>query len=295
MAISYDYYRIFYYVAKYKNFTQAANALMNNQPNISRSISNLEHELGCRLFVRSNRGVTLTPEGEKLYTRVAVAHRQLQAAEAELAKERSLQSGMISVGVSETALHVLLLSRIQEFHKAYPGIRIRISSVSTPQAITTLKSGLVDFAVVTTPTKIIRPLEEILLRQYQEVLIGGPRFKELQNRTLSLKELASHPLILMNSQSNTHDFYMRFFLEHGMTLQPEIEASSVDQIFPMIKNDLGLGFLPEDMIREAVREGEVFPLKLEYQIPKRSICLIRDTDRPMSISATELIKLLKKS
>ena len=99
----------------------------------------------------------------------------------------------------------------------------------------------------------------------------------------------------MNSQSNTHDFYMRFFLEHGMTLQPEIEASSVDQIFPMIKNDLGLGFLPEDMIREAVREGEVFPLKLEYQIPKRSICLIRDTDRPMSISATELIKLLKKS
>lgn len=295
MAISYDYYRIFYYVAKYKNFTQAANALMNNQPNISRSISNLEHELGCRLFVRSNRGVTLTPEGEKLYTRVAVAHRQLQAAEAELAKERSLQSGMISVGVSETALHVLLLSRIQEFHKAYPGIRIRISSVSTPQAITTLKSGLVDFAVVTTPTKIIRPLEEILLRQYQEVLIGGPRFKELQNRTLYLKELASYPLILMNSQSNTHDFYMRFFLEHGMTLQPEIEASSVDQIFPMIKNDLGLGFLPEDMIREAVREGEVFPLKLEYQIPKRSICLIRDTDRPMSISATELIKLLKKS
>lgn len=295
MAISYDYYRIFYYVAKYKNFTQAANALMNNQPNISRSISNLEHELGCRLFVRSNRGVTLTPEGEKLYTRVAVAHRQLQAAEAELAKERSLQSGMISVGVSETALHVLLLSRIQEFHKAYPGIRIRISSVSTPQAITTLKSGLVDFAVVTTPTKIIRPLEEILLRQYQEVLIGGPRFKELQNRTLFLKELASYPLILMNSQSNTHDFYMRFFLEHGMTLQPEIEASSVDQIFPMIKNDLGLGFLPEDMIREAVREGEVFPLKLEYQIPKRSICLIRDTDRPMSISATELIKLLKKS
>ena len=295
MAISYDYYRIFYYVAKYKNFTQAANALMNNQPNISRSISNLEHELGCRLFVRSNRGVTLTPEGEKLYTRVAVAHRQLQAAEAELAKERSLQSGMISVGVSETALHVLLLSRIQEFHKAYPGIRIRISSVSTPQAITTLKSGLVDFAVVTTPTKIIRPLEEILLRQYQEVLIGGPRFKELQNRTLSLKELASYPLILMNSQSNTHDFYMRFFLEHGMTLQPEIEASSVDQIFPMIKNDLGLGFLPEDMIREAVREGEVFPLKLEYQIPKRSICLIRDTDRPMSISATALIKLLKKS
>ena len=69
----------------------------------------------------------------------------------------------------------------------------------------------------------------------------------------------------------------------------------MDQIFPMIKNDLGLGFLPEDMIREAVREGEVFPLKLEYKIPMRSVCLIRDADRPMSISATELVKLLRSS
>ena len=45
MYISYDYYRIFYYVAKYGNFTQAAQALMNNQPNITRTIKNLEAEL----------------------------------------------------------------------------------------------------------------------------------------------------------------------------------------------------------------------------------------------------------
>ncbi len=295
MAISYDYYRIFYYVAKYKNFTQAANALMNNQPNVSRSISNLEHELGCRLFLRSNRGVTLTPEGEKLYSRVAAAHRQLQAAEAELAGERSLQSGTISIGVSETALHVLLLAKLQIFHKLYPGIRIRISSVATPQAVSALRSGLVDFAVVTTPTKIVRPLKELPLMEYQEVLIGGPRFKELANHTLALKELSSYPLIFMNSHSNTHDFFMRFFLDHGVAVHPDIEASSVDQIFPMIKNDLGLGFLPEEMTREAVQKGEVFPLRLEYEIPRRTICLVKDTGRPVSISANELIKLLKTS
>ena len=46
---------------------------------------------------------------------------------------------MISVGVSETALHVLLLSRIQEFHKAYPGIRIRISSENAEKTSITLR------------------------------------------------------------------------------------------------------------------------------------------------------------
>ena len=79
MNINYDYYRIFYYVAKYGNFTQAANILLNNQPNITRSIKKLENELGCTLFVRSNRGATLTPEGEKLFAHVSVAVEQLRA------------------------------------------------------------------------------------------------------------------------------------------------------------------------------------------------------------------------
>ena len=70
---NYDYYRIFYYVAQYQSFTKAAEMLRNNQPNITRYINNLESELGCKLFIRSNRGVKLTPEGENLFEHVAIA------------------------------------------------------------------------------------------------------------------------------------------------------------------------------------------------------------------------------
>ena len=70
MPINYDYYRIFYVVAQCRSFTRAAEVLKNNQPNITRCMKNLEQELGCRLFLRSNRGVTLTPEGQRLYRRV---------------------------------------------------------------------------------------------------------------------------------------------------------------------------------------------------------------------------------
>ena len=100
MFVSYDYYRIFYNVAKYGSFTAAAEALMGNQPNITRAVKNLESELGCTLFVRSNKGVRLTPEGEKLYARVAVAVENLQAAENELALDRSMESGIVSIGVT---------------------------------------------------------------------------------------------------------------------------------------------------------------------------------------------------
>lgn len=50
MNINYDYYRIFYFVAKYGNISQAAKLLLNNQPNLTRTIKNLESELGCPLF-----------------------------------------------------------------------------------------------------------------------------------------------------------------------------------------------------------------------------------------------------
>ena len=198
MNITYDYYRIFYFVAKYQSFTKAASILLSNEPNISRSIRNLEHEFGVSLFIRSNRGVTLTPEGQKLYTRVAAAHHQLSSAEAELADAKSLTSGTITLGVSEAALQILLLPKLREFHQKFPEIKIHISSVTTPQAVSSLKSGLVDLAIVTSPTGVTRPLKEIPLRPIREVLIGGPRFASLSGTPKTLKELADYPFILLN-------------------------------------------------------------------------------------------------
>lgn len=191
MNISYDYYRIFYFVAKHQSFTRAAAILMNNEPNISRAIKNLEHALGCTLFIRSNRGVTLTPEGQKLYTRVAAAHHQLLSAESELADAKSLTSGTISLGVSETALQLMMLPKIRAFHQKFPDIKIHISSVTTPQAISSLKNGLVDLAIVTSPTGIARPLHETILAPLPEILIGDAlrTFPEIRSHLSRLQNI----------------------------------------------------------------------------------------------------------
>ena len=79
-----DYYRIFYYVAQYKSFSKAADVMGNNQPNITRCMNILENELGCKLFIRSNRGVQLTIEGERLFEHVSIAIEQLVSGENEL-------------------------------------------------------------------------------------------------------------------------------------------------------------------------------------------------------------------
>ena len=72
-----DYYRIFYYVARYKSFSNAAEMLGSNQPNITRCMNILENELDCKLLIRSHKGIQLTTEGEHLFRHVAIAIEQL--------------------------------------------------------------------------------------------------------------------------------------------------------------------------------------------------------------------------
>ena len=109
MLVSYEYYRFFYEVARCGSFTRAANALHSSQPNVTRTVRRLEAALGCRLFERSNRGVQLTPEGERLCARVAVACEQLEAGESDLLSAARLQGGTVFLGATETALRGFLI------------------------------------------------------------------------------------------------------------------------------------------------------------------------------------------
>lgn len=91
-----------------KSFSKAAEILGNNQPNLSRCMNLLESELGCKLLVRTNRGVSLTPEGQRLFEHVAIANEQLMLGEQEILKDKSLESGLVTIGASETALRLFL-------------------------------------------------------------------------------------------------------------------------------------------------------------------------------------------
>lgn len=188
----------------------------------------------------------LTPEGERLYTRVSVAVQQLQTAEEELSESVGLEHGSVSIGASETALNIYLLDRLHKFHLEYPGVRLKLCNDSTPEAIRSVRSGEIDFAVVTTPVKVEVPLKEIRLRSFQEILVGGKTFTALASQELSLKDLKDYPLISLGRETTTYHFYEKLFLEHGAELVPDTEAATTDQVLPLVKNELGLAFLPEE-------------------------------------------------
>ena len=292
MNINYDNYRIFYYVAKYGNVTQAANVLCSSQPNVTRAIKNLESQLGLILFVRSNKGMSLTPEGERLYDHVAVAVEQLQLGESELSRDRSLESGIVTVGATETGLRGAVLPTLKRFRKNYPGIRIRIVNYSTPQAIAALNNGAVDFCVVTTPTGIAKPIYEKKLRRFKEIPVAGVGFSHLAGKKMHLSELMSYPFICLGRGTKTYEFYSDYFLKYGIPLHPDMEAATLDQVLPMVRNDLGFGFVPERFLKDSFETGEIVRLDIYEPLPSRNIALLGRVDRPLSIAALELEKMI---
>lgn len=296
MNSNFEYYKIFYYVAKYENLTKAATALKTSQPAVTRTIHKLEGELGCRLFTRSKTGMKLTPEGRTFYGYVAAGCAQFFKGENDLSNLISLENGTIYISATETALHCYLFQAMEEFNSLYPNVRFKILNNSTTESVNAVKEGKVDLAFVSANLQVAKPLRMKILRKYRDILIAGKRFEELKagKEELSLKELVSYPWISLTAETITRRFLNEYFEKNGLTFMPDMELATTDMILPAVRHNLGLGFIPAEFADAELKSGQVFEIKVKEKLPERNIVLIYDMEYPQSIAAKEFQKFLKE-
>ncbi len=294
MNTNFEYYKVFYYVAKYGNLTKAATALNTSQPAVTRTIHKLESDIGCRLFTRSNYGVELTTEGKAFYKYVAAGCEQFFRGEDNLTNLITLQNGTIHISATETALHCLLFQAMEDFNKIYPNVRFKILNNSTKKSIAVLKEGKIDFAMVSSvPLSITKPLKMRNIKSYRDVLIGGKKYeKELKNRKFSLRELSKYPWISLTSEAISRRFVELHFEQYGLSFLPEIELATTDMILPAVRHNLGIGFIPPEFAREDIKAGTVFEIEVEEVFPERNLIMIYDTEYPQSIASKAFRKFL---
>lgn len=291
--ISFYFYQIFYTVAQYGSITAASHVLNLTQPTVSHAVQNLEQSLGCSLFVRTRKGILLTPEAEKLYKDIAPACRRMQKAEADFHNRISLSEGQIRLGASEITLRHFLLPYLKTFRQTHPSIRLRLSNSTTPDALASLKSGELDCAVlVIDPADEIPGLHLTQLASFQDMVIAGPGFARLKGHPISLSDLNTCPLITMAEGSNSRSFLDMFFLRHRLTLQPEIETATADLIPPLVENGLGVGFVPPSFASDSIRTGNIFSILLKEEIPSRHICIVQKETEPISAAAQAFLNVL---
>ena len=293
MDISFEYYKFFYYVAKYGNITKAAVALGSNQPNVTRVMKLLEAQLNCRLFIRGARGISLTEEGELLYSHVEIACRHLLNAQEELCRQDTLKSGTVEIGATETALHLFLLHVLQDFKRMYPAVRIKIHNHTTPETMKHLISGKLDFGVITTPFEADRTFSRINILDFQEILVGGSQFRNLGESPLALQDIKKYPWISLGRDSATYHFYKDFFIAHQLDMEPDMEVATSNLMLPLIEHNLGLGFVPEKLALPFLESNKLVRINLKCTPPERSIQIVSDKGRGKGLAADTFYKYLK--
>lgn len=294
MDINLEYYKIFYYVTKYQSITQAAEVLSISQPAVSQAVKNLEKALGCKLFVRMAKGVRLTSEGEVLFSFVSKGYESILAGERKLSEILDLEGGEICIGASDMTLQFYLLSYLERFHEKYPDIKVTVTNAPTPETLGYLEDGRIDFGVVSTPVITKHGCIQIPVRKIRDIFVAGHKFEYLKGKKLCYRELSDLPVMCLEGDTSTRRYVAEFLEKEHVMLQPEFELATSDMLIQFAKRSLGVASVVEDFAKQAIREGELFELQFDKEIPKREFCIVYNDKIPMSTAAGKLFQTLTK-
>ena len=295
MNIDFELYRVFYTVANNGNITKASEELNISQPAISKSIKNLEEQLGGNLFVRTKRGVILTEEGKEFYSYIKQAIEYINNAENKFTELVNLETGCIKIGVSATLTKEFLLPYLEKFHEIFPKIDMQIITNISSELLPKLRNGLIDIVIL----NLVREnygndIDIIKCKKINDCFVVNQKYLDLVNKDLSIKDLNKYPLILQTKGSNTREFLDNFASAYDIVLKPNMELASYSLVLEFAKIGLGIGYVTKDYIKNELKNNELYELKIKEKIPSRYIGIALSKNHVPNFSTKKLIEIITK-
>lgn len=287
MNIDLELYRIFYIVAKNKHMTRASEELHISQPAISQSIKKLEEQLGGTLFLRSNKGMELTKEGEMFYDYVKAALELFKNAENEFTSFQKLEKGEIKIGVSTTLTKVCLLNTIEKFHSDYPNVDIIITNDLTSNLILELEKGKLDFIIYNEGSTNEKNINKKIIRKLHQGFIYNDKY--FKDEIISFSDLIKYPIIVQKKESNSRKFIDSYLKEKNIILKPKVETVSQDLVIEFTKIGLGIGYTIIDLVKDSSSLKE---LSINKKIPQNNIILGTNKHIKLTSAASKFIDYL---
>lgn len=294
--VNLDLYRVFYTVAKSGSLTKAAEELYISQPAVSRSIKQLEMQLGVTLFTRTHRGMVLSAQGGKvIFSEVERALTLLGDAEKRIAEMKTSATGKLRIGASDTIFEYFLADKIVDFHEKFPAVKIDLVADFTPDTIEKLKQDKLDVAFVNLP---ITPQPELKLHgncmRLNDVFIAGEKFASLAKNKLSFAELKKQPLIMIEKNTVARRSLDNFLGSLGVELQPSIEVGSWDLMKRLVLRGMGIGVIPREYVTPALEDKTLFEITTDVALPVRSVGMLLKKNAPISYALHCFIEGLQK-
>ena len=249
--------KAFVAIAESGTFTAGAGRVHVTQAAISMQIRQLENETGAQLFVRAPRKVILTEAGERLLERAYTILREHDAALEEMAALTGAHKGRLRIGSASAMVSGDPLPQIlRELKKTYVNVEPSVASGTSEQLVQQVLAGEIDVAFVSLPVEA-RGVQTELLNEDYLVAVGSPRHSLAKQKVVSTYALAGEKLILGERGGNTRRLIDQFFAQTGVTPKVIMELSRLAAIKRMVEEDMGVGIVPLQSVREEVERGTI--------------------------------------
>jgi len=295
MKINLEYYKVFYYVAKYGKISLAAEKLFVSQPAVTQTIQKLEEQLNSNLFVRNRSGIELTETGKMLYEFTSKSVEILDNAEYRFSKYENLEEGSIKIRTGSNVAKLILYDALEKFSKDYPNIKIEIATGAPNQSIEMLNSGEIDMVLSYLPCNMeYNNIQTIECAKKEYVFAMSKKYFEENKVNISkIEDLNKYSLIIPKANSAVRNIFDQKFKETVTNFHYEVAQEQMKKEF--IMRNMGIGFLIKEEIMEELEKGEIVEVEFKEARNNGYIGIIALKDKFSTFATKKLIEYIKEN
>ena len=251
----------FLHIAELHSFSRTARQLGYSQSAVSSQIAQLEAELGAPLFDRVGKTVRLTDAGQTFlgYARTLLA--TAQQAQAALQPARQI-SGSLRIALADSVCSTFLPGLLKRYHALCPQVELVLRTATADEMLRLLSANQIDLAY-TLDQPLLLPSLTLAVNVPEPVCFVAPAGHPLAAKdAVTLEELARQEFLLTERGMSYRDALDQVLEAHQLSIKPYLELGSAALLCQMVERGLGLSFLPEYIVRDALAAGRVARLNV---------------------------------
>jgi len=286
-------------VAKYGNFTRAAETLSLTQPAVSHHIKQLETELGVVIFSRKKGDLKLTKAGE-LVVKYALRLNAIQDRLKEVLSDRENNIERLRIGITHTAESNIIAEVLAKYGNDNPDIIITIITDSIKNLYSMLENYEIDFAIVEGFSGN-KEINSLLLDTDYLVCAVSNENPLSSNSMVTIEDLKKQRMILRLPMSGTVNLFVSSLESINRSIDEFnviLEVDNIDTIKTLIRKNLGISILPKSTCMDEVRKQKmtILPIENLSMIRETNIIYLKDFSHPEVLQdITKLYNKISKS
>ncbi|WP_068824650.1 LysR substrate-binding domain-containing protein [Pseudomonas sp. BMS12] len=275
---------------------EASRLLYISQPALSKSIKELETELGVPLLIRSNRGITVTDYGERLVRRARLILEEVRRAREEIETLKGTMDGKVAIGVSPVTPGAQFIDSLNRYRKRYPKVQVQIHELRPSKLMEALREGLLDLALTSLPSN--RNSEGFhWISLYSQPAVLAVRKGHPRSGARSLRDLLDQEWLVQELLEQSQ--IGAIFEDNGLPYPQQVTVcSSVVLFSELVAQTDAVSYWSRRVLEHVRKLGqELEVLEVSEQIPPMNISLVcRDQElmtREAKALADELVYAYK--